>query len=172
MRPVCALTVALLFVATAAPAVITFTQLDDDVFVVSHRIKVVGSRGRAMKLVYEKAASLCVAAGYSHFQILDQESAAAQEYETANASVRVQLYFHDAEGRIECAQSASDEYVAQAREKLARQGYRAPEPPAAEEAATVEATGTRACTVEQITAMVKAGLSDEQIKAACPEDRR
>ena len=29
---------------------------------------------------------------------------------------------------------------------------------------------TKACTVEQITAMVRAGFSDEQIRAACPQE--
>lgn len=165
MRSVVAWTLALFFVSSAALAVITFTQLDDDVFVISHRIKVVGSRARAMKLVYEKAASVCVAAGFSHFKILDQESEATQEHESANASIRAQFYFADGEGRIGCEKNASAEYVAQARDKLARQGYRAPQPPAA----PPTPAAVRTCTVEQITAMVKAGLSDEQIKAACPD---
>jgi hypothetical protein len=170
MKPVLVSILLLLLASSAAFAVITFTQLDDDIFVISHRIKVVGSRGRAMKLVYEKAASLCVAAGYAHFAILDQESAAAQEYEAANASVRVQFYDEDAEGRMGCEQNASAEYVAQAHEKLARQGYRRPEPAPEAERPSSTKQGTRSCTVDQITAMVKAGLSDEQIKAACPED--
>lgn len=36
-------------------AVITMVRLADDTLVVSHRIKGVGSRGRASKLGYEKA---------------------------------------------------------------------------------------------------------------------
>jgi hypothetical protein len=167
MKPALALALVGLFVSSAAFAVITFTQLDDDVFVISHRIKVVGSRGRAMKLVYEKAASLCVAAGFSHFQVLDQESAATQEYETANATIRVQFYFAEGPERLGCEKSASAEYVDQAREKLARQGYRAPEAPDTE---SVAPAVRRTCTVEQITAMVKAGLADDQIKAACPDE--
>ncbi len=159
-----------LVIPPAALAVITFTQLDDDIFVVSHRVKLIGSRGRAQKLVYKKAASVCVAAGYSYFRILDQESNAHQQYEDANASVRVQFFFDDDEGRIGCDKNASYEYIEQARAKLAKRGYQPPEKPVAEEAvADGSGKGTRTCTVEQITTMVKAGFSDEQIKAACPD---
>ncbi len=159
-----------LVIPPAALAVITFTQLDDDIFVVSHRVKLIGSRGRAQKLVYEKAASVCVAAGYSYFRILDQESNASQQYESANASVRVQFFFDDDEGRIGCDKNASYEYVEQARAKLAKRGYQPPGKPVAEEAvADGSGQGTRTCTVEQITTMVKAGFSNEQIKAACPD---
>ena len=163
-----------LVIPPAALAVITFTQLDDDIFVVSHRVKLIGSRGRAQKLVYEKAASVCVAAGYSYFRILDQESNASQQYESANASVRVQFFFDDDEGRIGCDKNASYEYVEQARAKLAKRGYQPPEKTVtsdvAEEAvADGSGQGTRTCTVEQITTMAKAGFSDEQIKAACPD---
>ncbi len=167
---VLALVLAALALPQPASAVITFTQLDDDIFVISHRVKVIGSRGKAQKMVYQKAASLCVAAGYSHFKILDQESNAAQQHESANASIRVQLFQHDAEERIGCEKSASRESVDQARSKLAKSGYQPP-PPASSGTAPAEsekaADGT--CPVEQISAMVKAGFSDEQIKAACPD---
>ena len=165
MRIVALFVVALLFVPQVAQAVITFTQLDDDLFVVSHRVKLIGSRARAMKFAYEKAASLCVAAGFSHFRILDQESEAGQEDDAANASVRVRYYFADGEERIDCEENASSEYVGQAGEKLRAMGYRPPDPAAEAEAAAAGATGT--CTVAQITAMAKAGLSDAQIEAAC-----
>ncbi len=160
----------LFLVSQASFAVITFDQLTDDIFVVSHRIKLAGSRGRAMKLVYEKSASLCAAAGFTHYAILDQESAAGQRYEAANASIRIQLFQVTGEGRIDCEKNANPDYVAQAHAKLARRGYVPPDPAtvAAAEAAAAEASS--ACTVEQITAMVRAGLSDEQIRAACPED--
>ncbi len=154
----------------AALAVITFTQLDDDIFVISHRVKIIGSRGRAQKLVYEKAASVCIAASYSYFKIIDQESNAAQQYESANASVRVQFFQEDAEGRIGCEKNASREYIEQASAKLAKRGYRPPPEPASDGPAPDEGDReARSCTVEQISAMVKAGFSDEQIKAACPD---
>ena len=158
-----------LAVPRTAQAVITFTQLDDDVFVISHRVKLIGSRGQATRLVYEKAASLCVAAGYSYFKILDQESNAAQEHDSANASARVQFYQADADERISCEKNASSEYIEQARAKLAKKGYQPPPSPAAAESRAEEGDGTASCTVEQITAMARAGLSDEQIRAACPD---
>lgn len=183
MRLGIVLALAALVFAQPALAVITFTQLDDDLFVVSHRIKVLGLRGKAMKLVYEKTASLCVAAGYSHFEILDQESNTGQQYESANASIRARFFRTDGEERINCEKNASPEYIAQARKKLAKRGYEPP-PPVAEglvaeseagevqaaEADAASSTDTGDCTVEQITAMVKAGLADEQIKAACQPD--
>ncbi len=167
MRTLMVLALAALVFPRPAAAVITFTQLDRDTFVISHRIKIIGSRGRAQKLVYTKTASLCVAAGYDYFEILHQESAAGQRYEAANASIRVRYSREEGEDRIACERNADPQYIEQAREKLAKIGYEppseSPEPPASEE------TATRTCTVEQISAMVKAGLSDEQIKAACPE---
>ncbi len=128
MKAATILAVAVCLVAPqAAWAVITFDQLDDDIFVVSHRIKVIGSRGKAMRMVYEKAASLCIAAGYSHFRILDQESEAIQEDDAANASVRVRFFFADGDERAECEAKASPEYIGQARDKLTRMGYRPPD---------------------------------------------
>jgi len=85
---------------------ITFTQLDDDVFVVSHRVKVIGLRGKAMKLVYTKTASLCVAAGFSHMKILEQESETGQADDSANASIRAQFYFEDV--RVPVANTIGD----------------------------------------------------------------
>ena len=171
MRVLTFFIIAALVVPQAALAVITFTQLDDDIFVISHRVKFIGSRGKAQKLVYTKAASLCIAAGYSHFTILDQESNASQQYESANASARVQLFQVDAEGRIDCDRNSDPEYVEQARAKLARVGYRPPLEPEMGDMADdgEDGGGERSCTVEQISAMVKAGFSDEQIKAACPD---
>lgn len=150
-----------------ALAVITFTQLDDD-FVVSHRVKVLGSGGQATRMIYEKAASLCVAAGYTHMKVLDQESNAGQQYEAANANARVQFFWEDAEDRLPCERGASPIYVQDAREKLARTGYVQPARVApSESSGSEEARTIGSCTLEQIAAMARAGLSDEQILAAC-----
>ena len=167
--------VALLVLMVIAPqmalAVITFTQLDDDVFVVSHRVKVLGLRGKAMKLVYTKTASLCVAAGFSHMKILEQESETGQADDSANASIRAQFYFADGEERVGCERNADPEYVRQARNKLAKQGYKPPEPPAVEAPPLAGPAGTglkgSTCTLEQVAAMARAGLTDEQIRGAC-----
>jgi hypothetical protein len=173
MRGLLALLAVLVLTPRAADAIITFTQLDDDVFTVSHRVKLIGSRARAM--VYTKAASLCIAAGYSHYKVLNQESEAAQEDDWANASVRVKLFQQDGDDRIGCEKSAEPGYVAEAREKLMKRGYtpppalRATAPKlAGEKPATGGAgTPTGTCTLEQIAAMARAGLTDDKIRAAC-----
>ncbi len=173
MKRVVAVLAALLFVPQIAFGVITFTQLDDDIFVVSHRVKVLGLRGKAMKLVYTKTASLCVAAGFTHMKILEQESETGQADDAANASIRAQFFFEDGEERVGCERNADPDYVYQANQKLAKQGY---EPPAREAATDgmSEPAGSRgtalegsSCSLEQIAAMARAGLTDEQIRGAC-----
>ena len=127
------------------------------------------SRGQAARLAYEKAASLCIAAGYSYLKVLQEDSEASQRDDSANATLRVQLYFEDGEGRIDCEPKANAEYVAQARNKLAKRGYEPPEKPAPRDVGTSEGNPEDwTCTIEQISAMVRAGFSDPQIKAACP----
>lgn len=173
MRFVIVLVLVVLLAPQAAMAVITFTQLDDDVFVVSHRVKVIGLRGKAMKLVYTKTASLCVAAGFSHMKILEQESETGQVDDAANASIRAQFYFEDGDERVGCERNADPDYIAQATQKLAREGYQPPDREAmmakAEESSGSDGTclGDASCSLEQVTAMARAGLTDEQIKAAC-----
>ena len=143
-RVLVCLSLILLFAPSVASAVITFTQLDDDVFIVSHRVKILGSRGKANKMVYTKAASLCVAAGFSHYKILDQESDAAQQYQAANASARVHFYLQDAEDRIGCERNADPKYVEQARKKLEKMNYEPPAPPEeAKEADEAEEENTK-----------------------------
>lgn len=156
---------ALLFaVAESASAVVTFQQLDGNTFTVSHKVKWIGSRGQAMDLVFEKAASLCLAAGYTHMKILDQETTSAGYYQNANATLTVKFFLETGEGRVDCHPKASDEYIEQAKKKLAKKGYTGPIEAADD---GEESEGENQCTVEQIAAMVKAGLSEEQIKAAC-----
>lgn len=172
MRTAIVVVIALLLLPQAAMAVITFTQLDDDVFIVSHRVKVIGLRGKAQKLVYTKTASLCLAAGFSHMKVLHQESETGQADDAANASIRAQFYFEDGEDRVGCERNADQDYVSQARDKLARQGYRSPDPEAmkaeaAQSASGATQLGNSSCTLEQIAAMARSGLSDEQIRAAC-----
>lgn len=172
MRHFVVAVLALLLVAPAAHAVITFTQLDDDVFVVSHRVKGLGLRGKAMKMVYAKTASLCIAAGFSHMKVLHQESETGQSDDSANATIRAQYFFEDGEERVECRRNSEPQYVQQASAKLAKQGYRAPEPPS--ESSPTEAGDEKktaltdsSCTLEQVAAMARAGLSDDKIRAAC-----
>lgn len=161
----------LLLTPAASHAIITFTQLGDDTFVVSHRIKAFGSRAKAMRMVHTKAASLCIAAGYSHMEVLDTESQAANEWEDANASITVQLHADAGDGRLDCDTNADPEYIRQASEQLARKGYVPPDAAdesGAEEGETQGAGEGQACSIEQIVDMVETGLTVDQIEAACP----
>ena len=150
----------LLLTPQAALAVITFDQLSDDTFYVTHRVKLFGGRGQAARMVYEKAASLCLAAGFRHFEILDQESQTFQYEEQANAGIRVRFFFEAGADRIDCEGLASDLYIEQAAAKLHRRGYRPPE-------RSEPAVDTGTCTEEQVTAMAEVGLSEAQVEAAC-----
>jgi hypothetical protein len=153
----------LIAIPQVALATITFHQLDGNTFTISHYVKWVGGRAKAMDSVYEKAASLCVAAGFTHLVIMEQES---DKHGVANATVTVQFFQEDGEGRVACDVKASQEYVTEAAKKLDKQGYKGP--PAAK--ASGDPIGiANYCTVEQITAMSKAGMTDSQIKAACAE---
>jgi hypothetical protein len=175
-----ALVAGALFALSVAPAhsIITFTQLDQNTFTVSHRVKGFGSRGKATRMVYTKAASLCIAAGYSHYQVVDQESQASQQYEAANATVVLRFFNEDGQDRVSCKSGSDPEYVAEARAKLKEMGYRPPEvvqsgnETSASGAGGGEASATcsQGCTIEQIAAMARAGLSDEKIRAACEAD--
>lgn len=168
-------TALLVLSARPAQAVITFHQLDQNTFTVSHRVKGFGSRGKAMELVYRKGASLCIAAGFSHYQLIDQQSQASQQYEAANATVTLRFYFEGGEDRIACQPGSEPEYIEEARAKLQKMGYAPPEAGSSSESTgeengeEVESTGSCAqgCTIEQIAAMARAGLPDEKIRAAC-----
>lgn len=158
-----------------AHAVITFHQLDQNTFTVSHRVKGIGSRGKAVDLVYTKGASLCIAAGYSHYQVIDQESQASQQYEAANATLTLRFFLEGGADRIACQPGSDPEYIEEARAKLQRLGYTPPDPGSLRgdggerNDEQVEGVGScpQGCTIEQIAAMARAGLSDEQIRAAC-----
>ena len=164
MKKALLIAVAMIAIPQFALATMTFEQLDDNTFTVSHRVKWFGGRGQAMDLVYEKAASLCVAAGYSHLKVMEQESNVPAEYQSANATVTVKFFLEGGDDRIACNGKATEEYVKQAKTKLEKKGYKGP---VAVEPAAEDEDAASICTVEQIAAMVKAGLTEEQIKAAC-----
>jgi len=156
----------LLAVSPVVLAALTFEQLGDDVFSVSHAVKGFGGRGVAMDVVYEKTASLCIAAGYTHLKVMDQQSTAGSDYEEPNATVQVQFLQRGGEGLIKCDLKATQKYIDEAKKKLGKRGYKGPVAPT--EAAEAP-SGRGACTIAQIMTMTKSGLSEEQIKAACPD---
>lgn len=157
---------AMVAISSVASATMTFQQLDENTFSISHKVKWIGGRGQAMELVYEKAASLCIAAGYTHLELFGQESNASGYYQSANATLTVRFFQDAGEGRIACDVKASDEYVKQAKAKLKNRGYEGPT--VADESAESQKAENH-CTVKQISAMVKAGMTESQIEAACGE---
>lgn len=170
MRKIAILVIVVIGVPLVASAVLTFQQLDGNTFTVSHKVKAFGGRGRAMKLVHEKATSLCIAAGYSHMKIIDQESHAGGGFQGPNATVTMKFFHNGAEDRVECDGNATDEYIKQAKKKLAKRGYEGPIESVEPEDPNSTFIKDSHCTVEQITAMINAGLAVEQIKAACESE--
>ena len=123
-----------------------------------------------MKLVHEKATSLCIAAGYSHMKIMDQESHAGGGFQDPNATVTLKFFHNGAEDRVECEGNASAEYIKQAKKKLTKRGYEGPIGFVEPEDPNSTMIKDSHCSVEQITAMANAGLTVEQIKAACESE--
>jgi len=150
--------------APAAHAVVTFDQLGKDLFTVQHYVKWIGSRGTAVNVVYEKASSLCIAAGYTHMKILHEDATAGGEYEDPSASLRVQFLHHAGTDVVDCKVKATDDYIKQCKKRLSRIGY---EGPVVASEQTAEVAGAGNCSVQQIMAMTSTGMSQDQIEAAC-----
>lgn len=112
------------------------------------------------------------ASARTHFEILQQDSEANQADDAANASIRAQFFLTDGQGRVECGRNAEQEYINEASQKLAKSGYSPPDKNAvaAPQSAAGDAgspLGDLSCSLQQITAMARSGLTDEQILAAC-----
>ena len=104
-------------------AFVTFGQLDSNTFTVSHMVKGIGNKGKATRQAYEKAASVCVAAGYSHLKFVNEQADGTTYGGVPNATVTFKLFNEPSDDRIECAYSASPEHVVAVKKKLAKRGY-------------------------------------------------
>lgn len=116
--------------APAAPAHadIKFTRLSDDQFIVHHRKKTRwGAEAKATRTAYVEAASICVAAGYTHMEIKDMnigERTFGFSGRGASADVRVELHLDPTPSEIDeadliaCAPLAEKDKVEKARKKL------------------------------------------------------
>ncbi len=122
----------LLISAVAVQADVKFTQLTDTQYVVHHRkLTVFGAEAKATRTALMEAASVCLAAGYSHMEIRDLnvgEREFGGPYDGgrgASADVRIKLYEQpdvetiEENDLIDCEPLADDEKVQVAREKLA-----------------------------------------------------
>ncbi len=121
----------LLLVATVAGADIKYTRLSDNQFVVHHRkLTKFGAEAKATKTAYKEAASICIAAGYTHMEIKDL-NVGEREWGTkygggrgASADLRIKLYLDpdeetvDEKDLVECAPLSDPEKIEHAKHKL------------------------------------------------------
>ena len=119
--------------ASPTLADVKFTQLSDNQFIVHHRKQTLfGAEAKAMKTAVAEAASLCIAAEYTHMELKDQ-NVGERQYggvfgggRGASADLRIKLYTDPDEDKIdekdllECKPLANDKKVAVAKRKLAR----------------------------------------------------
>ncbi|MEZ5332518.1 MAG: hypothetical protein R2991_10805 [Thermoanaerobaculia bacterium] len=147
--------------ASSASAVLHFDQLEEDLFAVRHKVLFLGSEEKAVKLVHEKAASICVAAGYTHYAVLELESTPLEDDESATAEATVRFFREAGDERTACEEA--DPGTWRARRELGMPAAEAAPVPAVDGAAAAAAgrVGAGSCTVAQIAAMVRAGFSDE-----------
>ena len=121
-------------IPTPAHADVKFTKLSDTQYVVHHRKNsYLGAEAKAMKTAYKEAASICVAAGYTHLEIKEQ-NVGERHYggfwgggRGASADVRIKLYMEPDEEAveekdlIECQPLSDPKKVKVAKKKLARE---------------------------------------------------
>ena len=111
----------LLSTSAATAATLRFQRLGEDRFVVSHNVKL-GGANKAVKMAYKKAASLCVAAGFSYFEVLGQEVGRPSQYQFAGGTLQVRFKHERTEGGLEldCKENAEPRYVELAKKKLTK----------------------------------------------------
>ena len=110
---------ALLSTSAAMAATLRFQRLGEDRFVVSHNVKL-GGANKAVKMVYKKAGSICVAAGFSYFEVLGQEVTRPNRYQFAGGTLQVRFKHERAEEGLEldCKENSDARYVELAKKKL------------------------------------------------------
>jgi hypothetical protein len=114
-------------------AALKFTKLTSNQFIIHHQKGMSFGTGEAKttKTAYTKAASMCIAAGFTHFEVQDLNVSGAVSGgaygggKTASADVRVKFYRDpepavvDEKSLLECQSMADPEYIELAKTKLA-----------------------------------------------------
>jgi hypothetical protein len=121
-------------VALTAVADVKFTRLSEDQFIVHHRkLTLLGAEAKATRTAYAEAASICIAAGFTHLEIKEQNIGERQHGGAwgggrgASADVRVKFFADPDEEKVEeldliaCEPLADPKKVERAREKLAQE---------------------------------------------------
>lgn len=128
----------LLLVASVAGADIKYTRLSDTQFVVHHRkLTKFGAEAKATKTAYAEAASICIAAGFTHMEVKDL-NVGEREFggewgggRGASADLRIKLYQEpdeatiDEKDLVECGPLSDPVKIQRAKEKLDRDAGKA-----------------------------------------------
>lgn len=133
LRRILFITIMATLMSAPSWADIKFTKLSENQFIVHHRkLTVLGAEAKAMKTAVEEAASLCIAANYSHMEIKDQNVGERIHGDAfgggrgASADLRIKLYDTPDEETIEekdlleCEPLADPKKIKIAKKKLAR----------------------------------------------------
>ena len=117
---------ALLFLPMVIYADVKFTRLSENRFIVSHRkLTSFGAEAKALKTLYGEVASICVAAGFSHFEIVtmdvqERHGSWGGDGRGASGTVDVKMRNEADEDFVECAPLADPKKVGMAKKKLAK----------------------------------------------------
>ena len=127
-------TVMLLFAAGSAGAAKKWfhcRSVDECEVTQENRVGPLFSSGdaRASKKAAERVASVCIAAGFSHYQVIeeDQRSGKHGSYfkamQKASHTIRAKFLHEEVEGSYSCAFSANEDYIKRAKKIAAKNGY-------------------------------------------------
>lgn len=108
---VVAILIVLPFLATPASATTRLQKLSEDRYLLTHQKQTgFGGQGKALRMTYEKAASLCLLLDYSWFEIRNSQSKGRTWGSAAAATMEIKLYKEqEKEDLNDCQALASEE---------------------------------------------------------------
>ena len=106
-----AILILLPFLATPATATTRLQKLSDSRYLLTHQKQTrFGGQGKAVRMAYEKAASLCLLLDYSWFEVRDSQSKGRTWGGAASATMEVKFYREQEEDDLnDCQALASEE---------------------------------------------------------------
>ena len=113
----------LLVFLSAAPSAagLRFHMLGEHRFALTHTVKSFGGAAAAQKVLYQKAASICIAAEYEHLEVLQQQIDRGGGFLAGpGGTMEVRLFKEPTDTSISCAENATEFYIKKARRMLAR----------------------------------------------------
>lgn len=108
------------FLATSATATTRLHKLSEDRYLLTHQKQTgFGGQGKAVRVAYEKAASLCVLLDFAWFEIRDSQSKGRTWGSAAAATMEVKLYEEKEKDDLnECEPLASEKQKKKMRQAL------------------------------------------------------